>query len=63
MRESGHGASLELKIFFTKYDRTGRFAVNFDFAGLIVLLGFVSVFIALLVIKAQQVAKPEDQDW
>jgi len=54
---------LELKIFFTKYDRTGRFAVNFDFAGLIVLLGFVSVFIALLVIKAQQVAKPEGQDW
>jgi len=37
--------------------------VKFDFAGLIVLFGFVAVFIALLIIKAQQKAKPEDQDW
>jgi len=37
--------------------------VKFDFAGLIVLFGFVSIFIALLVIKAQQNGKPKDQDW
>ena len=37
--------------------------MHFDFAGLIVLFGFVSVFIALQVIKFQQHNKPEDQDW
>ncbi len=37
--------------------------MQFDFSGLIVLFGFVSVFVALLVIKAQQEAKPQDQDW
>lgn len=37
--------------------------MKFDFAGLIVLFGFVSIFISLLVIKAQQNAKPKDQDW
>ena len=37
--------------------------MTFDFSGLIVLFGFVSVFIALEVIKAQQNAKPKDQDW
>ena len=41
----------------------GRFAMQFDFAGLIVLFGFISVYLALRVIKAQQDAKPEDQDW
>jgi hypothetical protein len=37
--------------------------VTFDFSGLIVLFGLVSVFLALHVIKAQQKAKPQDQDW
>ena len=37
--------------------------MKFDFSGLVVLFGFVGVFIALLVIKAQQLAKPKDQDW
>lgn len=37
--------------------------MTFDFSGLIVLFGFISVFIALRVIKAQQEAKPENQDW
>ncbi len=37
--------------------------MKFDFSGLIVLLGFVAVFVSLLVLKAQQKAKPEDQDW
>ncbi|OLN24865.1 hypothetical protein DVDV_3858 [Desulfovibrio sp. DV] len=37
--------------------------MKFDFAGLMVLFGLASVFIALLVIKATQAAKPEDQDW
>jgi hypothetical protein len=37
--------------------------VNFDFSGLIVLFGFAAIFIALLVIKGQQLAKPKDQDW
>lgn len=37
--------------------------MQFDFSGLIVLFGFVAVFLALQVIKAQQKAKPEDQDW
>jgi len=37
--------------------------MNIDFAGLCVLGGFLSVFVALLVIKYQQQAKPEDQDW
>lgn len=37
--------------------------MHFDFAGLIVLFGFVTVFIALLLIKYQQKNKPKDQDW
>ncbi|KHK00522.1 hypothetical protein NY78_4083 [Desulfovibrio sp. TomC] len=37
--------------------------MKFDFAGLMVLFGLASVFIALLVLKAQQAAKPKDQDW
>jgi hypothetical protein len=37
--------------------------VTFDFSGLIVLFGFITVFVALKVIKAQQEAKPQDQDW
>jgi hypothetical protein len=37
--------------------------VQFDFSGLIVLFGFVGAFIALLVVKSQQQAKPKDQDW
>jgi hypothetical protein len=37
--------------------------VHFDFAGLIVLFGFLSVFVALQVIKYQQKNKPQDQDW
>ena len=37
--------------------------MQFDFAGLIVLFGFVAVFLALRVIKAQQDAKPQNQDW
>ncbi len=37
--------------------------MKFDFSGLIVLFGFLGVFVALLVVKYQQLAKPEDQDW
>lgn len=37
--------------------------MTFDFSGLIVLFGFITVFVALKVIKAQQEAKPQDQDW
>lgn len=37
--------------------------MQFDFAGLIVLFGFVTVFIALQVIKYQQKNRPQDQDW
>ena len=37
--------------------------MTFDFSGLIVLFGFIAVFVALKVIKAQQEAKPQDQDW
>lgn len=37
--------------------------MKFDFAGLMVLFGLCSVFIALLVIKSTQAAKPKDQDW
>ncbi len=37
--------------------------MEFDFAGLAVLGGFVSVFVALQVIKYQQLNKPEDEDW
>ena len=51
------------KDFFHEIHPSGRFTVTFDFSGLIVLFGFVSVFIALEVIKAQQNAKSKDQDW
>jgi hypothetical protein len=37
--------------------------VKFDFAGLIVLFGFATIFISLLLIKSQQANKPKDQDW
>jgi hypothetical protein len=37
--------------------------VKFDFAGLMVLFGLASVFIALLLLKSQQANKPKDQDW
>jgi len=37
--------------------------MRFDFSGLIVLLGFVAVYIALRIIKSQQEKKPADQDW
>lgn len=37
--------------------------MQFDFAGLIVLFGFISVLVSLLVIKYQQINKPADQDW
>jgi hypothetical protein len=37
--------------------------VKFDFSGLIVLFGFIAVYIALRVIKYQQDNKPNDQDW
>jgi len=37
--------------------------MQIDFAGLCVLGGFLGVFVTLLVIKYQQLAKPEDQDW
>lgn len=37
--------------------------MKFDFAGLIVLFGFISIFVSLMVIKHQQLAKPKDQDW
>ena len=37
--------------------------MTFDFSGLIVLFGFIAVFVALKVIKAQQEATPQDQDW
>jgi hypothetical protein len=37
--------------------------VKFDFAGLMVLFGFASVFVTLLMIKSQQASKPKDQDW
>lgn len=37
--------------------------MQFDFSGLIVLFGFIAVYVALQVIKHQQDDKPADQDW